>query len=197
MKDIYMTLSVAVALGFCSESLANKLPGPIHHARWLTKACRVLRLYVSSNKPTKNLVGLVTYIMQVYVPTFFNIKFHKSCTYGSIHFFNLIKLSRNLPSKHFAIIKQVCNNNSYFAHSENVLLLSMIFDNDPAIRRIGYTKIIHSRENSTQSLNSLRGYCNPKINFDCEKYIDLISWDTFFTEPPFTRSKTIPKKLQF
>lgn len=32
------------------ESVVKRLPGPIAHSRWLTCACRILRLYISTNK---------------------------------------------------------------------------------------------------------------------------------------------------
>ncbi len=47
---------------------ANKAPGEIHHARWLTRANRVLRLYLSKSNPSPSLVKsfhfwyLVTYL---------------------------------------------------------------------------------------------------------------------------------------
>lgn len=90
-------MAVAVSSGVCSMELANLLPGPIHHARWLTKACRALRSYVSTEKPSKNLIDLVTFILRVYVPTYFNVKHRNSCIYGSIHFYNLVQWSRYLP----------------------------------------------------------------------------------------------------
>lgn len=84
-------IAVAVSSGVCSAQLASMWPGPIHHARWLTKASRTLRSYIASENPSNNLRVLVEFIMRLYVPTYFSIKYRSSCTQGSIHFFNLIK----------------------------------------------------------------------------------------------------------
>lgn len=35
----------AVSTGVCSLALANKLPGAVHHARWITKASRYSHLH--------------------------------------------------------------------------------------------------------------------------------------------------------
>lgn len=180
-------MAVAVSSGVCPLTLANKLPGPIHHARWLTKACRVLRLYVITRNPSENLIDLVTFILRVYVPTYFNVKHQNSCTYGSVHFYNLVRWSRYLPPARFGIVKKVCINNAYFAHCENVLL-AMVFDADAEIRKLGYRKILQSRNEGDDEFGIARDYVEPRIMFDTsQSYCDLIDWDLPFTEPPFTR----------
>lgn len=42
----------AISSGEFSEQLANRSPGKLNHARWLTTANRILRLYVSTSKPS-------------------------------------------------------------------------------------------------------------------------------------------------
>ena len=42
----------AVSMGKVSEELGRRSPGALHHARWLTRANRILRLYVSSLNPS-------------------------------------------------------------------------------------------------------------------------------------------------
>lgn len=182
-------ISIAVSSGICSKSLSNKKPGPMHHARWLTKACRILRLYISTEEPSKKLFDLAKFIIHVYVPMYFGIKVKSSCINGSIHFFNVIKFSRYLSAAQFAIVSQVCKNNSYFAHSEN-LILAMIFDENPSIRRMGYNKIIHSRNESGEEFGIVRNYIAPRIMFEAENFYDLIDWSMPYTEPPFTCSKS-------
>lgn len=181
-------IATAVSTGVCSTTLANKKPGDVHHARWLTKTSRVLREYIATEKPSKNLQDLATYIIRVYVPTYFSIKHRHSCKHGSIHFFNLINLSRYLPARHRKVIEQVCKDNAYFAHCENILL-AMIFDDDPAIRRMGYEKIITSRMESEEEYGEVRPYDPPHILFDSSNYYELIDWNFPFSEPPFTRAK--------
>ena len=47
---------------------ANRALGEIHHARWLTRANRVLRLYTSKSKPSPSLVKLVSFLVSCYIP---------------------------------------------------------------------------------------------------------------------------------
>lgn len=67
-----------VLTGLLSKDLAKKSPGKMSHARWLTRANRIQRLYVSVESPSENLVILATYVAKVYAPTWFNIKMHPS-----------------------------------------------------------------------------------------------------------------------
>lgn len=179
----------AVSSGKCSEALANKLPGTLSHARWITKASRCLRLYMGTVEPSIKLIDIVTYIINVYVPTYFNVKVEKSCVSGSKHFFNLIKYSKSLPEKHFEIIVKVCRNNFYYGHPENIML-AMIFDDDRDTRIMAYHKILNCR-NISQERNDeiVREYVAPKFHLDniaSKKYYDIIDWNRNITEPPFT-----------
>lgn len=63
----------------------------------------------------------------------------------------------------------------------------MIFDSDREIRKMGYRKILHSREFTEVTFGILREYALPPILFDCQNYCELIDWNFPYTEPPFTR----------
>lgn len=63
----------AVTTGECPADLSYKSPGKMSHARWLTRANRVLRLYISTSNPSDKLVTLATYVVKVYAPTWFHI----------------------------------------------------------------------------------------------------------------------------
>ena len=41
--------------GTCPNAMANAEPGHLSHARWLTTANRILRVYISSNQPSNEL----------------------------------------------------------------------------------------------------------------------------------------------
>lgn len=60
----------AVRDGKVLKELAVSKPGPVCHSRWLTLACRVLRLYVSEHslddKTKQKLRDIVMYIMTNY-----------------------------------------------------------------------------------------------------------------------------------
>lgn len=51
-KYLLKILDTAVTSGHCPDNVASLNPGKTHHARWLTTANRILRLYVSENEPS-------------------------------------------------------------------------------------------------------------------------------------------------
>ena len=69
-------------------------PGTIHHARWLTRANRVLRLYVSTLNPSFEFLRIVSYIMNVDIPFWFYFKQHPYCFQGTSNLFHSISLMR-------------------------------------------------------------------------------------------------------
>lgn len=64
VKYLY-EIAQAVSNGGCSINLANIKPGPIGHSRWITKASRLLRLYIATENPSQNLRVLARYIIKV------------------------------------------------------------------------------------------------------------------------------------
>ena len=117
----------AVSSGKCNHNLAKNCPGKISHARWLTTANRILRLYISTEDPSNNLLLIVDYIMKVYVPIWFAIRSDSSVTSGGKHFFNMVKRISDLDTCVKGIVNPVMARNGYFGHHENILL-SMVFD---------------------------------------------------------------------
>lgn len=179
-------IAKAVSEGFCSVEVANMKPGLINHSRWLTKANRILRLYVTTSSPTTNLKDLATYIMKVYVPMYFNVKYYSSVIYGSILLSKFIRSTQYLPENQRKIVNRVVQNNSYFAHCENVLL-AMLFDDKKTVRESALKKILYIRDN-LHDPTKLREYNKPAINFESTDYINLINLDNDenLSEPPFT-----------
>lgn len=82
-QQYLLDMCQSISKGICPQDLSNKSPGAISHARWLTAANRILRLYVSEAKPSINLIKLTKYILKVYAPSWFAIKASSSCVDGS------------------------------------------------------------------------------------------------------------------
>ena len=57
--------------------------GPVIHSRWLTLGCCILPCYVSFDKPPKNLEILAEFCIQVYFPSWFEIKMSNKVTDGA------------------------------------------------------------------------------------------------------------------
>lgn len=90
------------------------------------------------------------------------------------------------------VVNAVILNNSYYAHSENVLL-AMLFDYRKTIRDKAIRQILYIRDKLDDADTTLRNYIKPNnVDFDCTDYVHMINLDddSILHEPPFT--KTIP-----
>lgn len=192
-----------VSAGESSPEFPLKKLGPLNHSRWLTTAIRILRLYISSENPSKNLCILCEYVMKVYVPVWFLIKAKPHCSDGSRHLWALINNSRYLEPDLQDIIDPVIQRNSYFAHEEN-LLLAMLTDDRKHIRELAFRRIKAARYENQQRIKlqnkNVRKFKVPKINFAAADYVNLIDWNQRLErhvkermEPPITRSLEIEK----
>lgn len=138
-------ICLAVQLGVVPPKLASRSPGALHHARWLTRANRILRLYISTKTPSRSLQDLVKIILQIYAPSWFWIKAHPKACEGSQNFWFMMHLvkSSNIDGKLQAIMENVLLRNAYFAHPENILL-SMMTDSRQDVRELALQKIIQA-----------------------------------------------------
>ena len=171
----------AVKSGVCSVKLANSSPGKLNLSRWVTTASRILRFYMSQDSPSTNLRLIATYIMNVYIPFWFDVKTKKSIKDGAIHFYSFIKRTRYLEKKYLNIIEPVIARNAYFAHPENVLL-SMLSDSRPEIRTQAVEKIVQARNNERHS--SVRKFRVPTLNFQADDYTKMINLNSSNVTPP-------------
>ena len=138
-----MELPWGVITGNIDNDLAFLEVGPMNHSRWLTLACRILRYYVSISKPTKNLKLIAEFIVKVYFPSWFDIKINKYLTGGPKNLFNVIQRINKFPDSNARnICYKVIDNNSYFAHGENILI-GMLADEDEEVRRKAVNKVLH------------------------------------------------------
>ncbi|ESN90601.1 hypothetical protein HELRODRAFT_166293 [Helobdella robusta] len=91
-------------------------------ARWLTKANRILRLYMSREVASEPLRRVTHFILNFYGPSWFKIKSNSPCRNGATNFFYLVQLFREFDALDQAVVRPVLKNNCYFAHAENILL---------------------------------------------------------------------------
>ena len=182
----YMSMTIQKGRGFLdhNDHVTTNSPGVLHHARWLTKANRILRLYVSTSEPPKQLKILTSFILTFYAPIWFHIKSHSSCIDGAKNLFFIIQLLKYQPEEIQHIVQPVIERNAFWAHPENVLL-SAISDNDTSFKQIAISKIIQAREVVRHICQSdVRKFIPPKINFDAPNYFALIEDDAIITPPP-------------
>ena len=207
MYDIYE----AVRTGICSESLARREPGRLNHARWLTTANRILRLYVSTEKPSEALISVVKFAMTVYIPMWFNIKRRWACIFGPIHVVETLRRVSELDQQTKDVVLPVIQRNAYFAHTENVLL-AMLQDKNADTRELAWKRIQKARncqkatqkkkmKKGTRSLpptTTVRRFSIPSLKTDATIYTELFDWKaTVVFEPPFTRKYSDDDIRQF
>jgi hypothetical protein len=183
-QQYLLDICTAVMNGDCSVDLSRRDPGAMSHARWLTTANRILRLYAASECPSENLKTLATFVVKVYAPGWFRVKMNSSCKDGAINLWHMISASRYLSDDLKSVIDPVIERNGYFGHPENVLL-SMITDDRKEIRELGVRRILKAR--NRQVVNGVRQFTVPKLNLNADDYTTLIDWQTSaITEPPLT-----------
>lgn len=187
-KYLY-AISMAIQSGVCSEDLARQDPGRLAHSRWLTAANRMLRLYVATARPSANLKVLVSFVLKVYVPSWFAIKIKHSVVDGSKLLFEIVERSRYLPKKHRDVVDPVISSNAYFAHQENVLL-SMLADERQEVRKMAVQRILSKRLQAAAAKcggadTDPRIFRVPIVNFQATQYTEMVDWpkDELF-EPP-------------
>lgn len=175
-----------ISNGCVPQKLARRSIGPISLARWTTTANRVLRLYVSDSNPSATLRTITEFIMTVYAPMIFQLKYKSSITYGSIHLARMIRSCRFLPPDFLQEVQKSIQHNAFFAHPEHVTL-AMLNDDNETVRRKGWLSIYAARETKTMD-DPIRKFKIPKINFDCVDYKDIIDFNhATDTDPPVLR----------
>ena len=72
----------AIASGVVPQKLAEAVIGGINHSRWLTLGDRLEALYTKTPNPSPGLKRVVQFIVQVYAPSWFQIKANSRFTSG-------------------------------------------------------------------------------------------------------------------
>jgi hypothetical protein len=194
----------AIRSGVLSNMLALLEIGPICESRWLTKACRLSRIWVSkhglSKKNVQNLRHIMEFVIGVYMPNWFNIKVKHSWVEGPRHVLYQLELLRFQKKKVVDIVKPTVQRGAWYAHSESVLQ-AMLCSEVAEERKFAVDKIVNIRghgEDDTQvGDNSVRYRITPDINWKSTKLADLIKWKENVTEPALTCHLTTTQVKQF
>ena len=182
--------------GSITNDLAHRKPGHLHHSRWLTLANRVCRLYVATEKPTKNLQLITHFIVTHYSVNWFLIKCKPLISDGPKHVYQAVQLLKYLPSAVVDIVKPYILRNAYYAHPEH-MLLALLTDTDKNNRDKAVQIILQIRENSPKSHSQIRKFQVPDINLNPQTWVHLINWDsTTMTEPPLVSHLTNEQLLE-
>ena len=91
---------------------------------------------MSTGRPTKAMKELISLLLNLYIPNYFNIKKNSHCQSGAKNFFNIIELSKDLSPGSRETVERVLQDNAYWAHPENIVI-AMLADDNEIIRRSG------------------------------------------------------------
>ena len=92
------------------------------------------REYMSERKPSAKLKEIISLLVNFYIPNYFNIKTHPTIQDGAPNLFFMLTLARGLKPGSKATVERVLQNNSFFAHHENILI-AMLRDESEEVRR--------------------------------------------------------------
>ena len=136
-------MCLAIIMGVVNSNLQDLKVGPIVHSRWLTLGCRILRYYISVDNPSSTSETLTTFCIQVYFPSWFEVKLNNRLTCGSSYFFNMVQRILQMHEK--AVRKtalKVVQRNSFLAHQENVLIAMLGVKNEE-VRTQGVNQVLY------------------------------------------------------
>ena len=214
-------ICMAVMVGHVPQDIELLEVGELFHSRWITLGCRILRFYVSQEKPSPNLKLIAEFCIKVYFPSWFLIKRKHKLTESSRNFFSLMQSVKRFPNARVkSIAMRVISYNAYSAHPENVLLC-MLGDDDDDVRRIAVNKILNIRgrlpgfqidddfeggsveedeqpAESTKNQSVGRRFCVAKINLEANVYYRMVNLNRQdVTEPPVTKRMSVESIEQF
>ena len=177
---------LAIQTGVVPDTLAGQTIGPLVHSRWLTRAVRTLARYTRVKNPTKKLKRIVFFIVNFYLPTWFQVKSRPHLQDGARHLQFMLELSRGLCCEEQVTVKKVLQDNAYFAHPENVAV-ACLSDNREEVRRRGVRYILESRK-AFNPEHEVRKFAPPLVNFQSQELHQLVDLETVEkTEPPVTK----------
>ena len=173
-------MMIAIRSGELEMDLACIKPGNICHSRWLTTANTFCQMWVSKHGlkgPLYNrLKDIVTFIVQCYYPTWFQIKVNHSWVDGPrniLYELNRIRTQKKLVQN---VVEKVVRSSAWFAHSEPILI-TMLSSCESAERMWAVDMILKIRGNKNKGDKNIRPRILPLLNIKADKLVDLISWD--------------------
>ena len=178
--------------GSVKDGLSQLSIGPLAHSRWLTLGCRVLRLYVSKEKPSFNLCLLANFCILVYFPCYFYIKCHPKVTDGPSNLLKIFNSITKFPNRQVReIALKTAQRNAFFAHSENVLLAMLSDTNSVQNRATAVRKIIEVRKNIKDN-DKVREFKVPDVIPNAKTIAKMISMRVDdISEPPYTMNMPV------
>ena len=135
-----------VGIAKCSISIkyANKKPGPVSHAQWLTLALRIMMVYARTEIPTHDLNCVTRYIIQVNCPMWFAVKISGYYKDAPRLLHKTIELVKKQDERIQKIVLKNLQSNSFCCCQEN-FLCAMPLENEKVVRDLALNQILQIR----------------------------------------------------
>ena len=154
-------------------------------------------------RPTSNLSTLAEFLIKVYFPGWFQIKFNSKITDGPKNYFNILTQVMGFPNKIIQdIAVAVLQQNACFAQHKNILL-AMLTDNDHNVLLLAVNKILSIRISKKNLDNvgrdeeiDLRKFIIPKINTNTKTYYSLSSLSSKDRHEPPALKHLLNKEIE-
>ena len=184
---IIVGLAEFVNTGQDKFGVSGKVIGPITGARWVTTEARVLRCYVSCQRPRVALKRLINFLMFVWLPVYLQTKLKTDKKFEAPRL--LLKEiqagKKHLNAKEQEVFIHSININGQMGHGENILLCLLSSSNEEE-REVAVGKIREIRAKDLD-IGQLRQF-HPRdytLNLNAATLLDLPE-EGFKTEPPVT-----------
>ena len=189
----------AVRSGVLTRDVALCKSGPIVHSRWVTTAETFIEMYQSDHglegELLQRLETIVTYIVTVYCPMWFEIKVKHSWLEGPRHILKELTLFHLQSPEVQSILEPTLRRSAWSSHSESVLQ-TMICSEDMEEREFAVTTILKIRGRNKLGNTLPRPRKNPCLNLAATQLKDIIDWKRA-KEPVLTCKLTKEELKQF
>ena len=172
LRDIVL----GIGASYIDDRLKTRSPGKLGYARWLTTANRILRVYVSTPKPSTKLITLVKFTIYVYASGWFGIRSRPSFAKSPVHIHKMLRAVRELGIAEITLeCDAVIKRNAFALHPES-MLCCMLVDSRRMIRHEGVKRILRARLNDETGIREFN-LSNYKFNLDADEYYMLTEYD--------------------
>ena len=178
-QELSYKLVKAIRSGHLPRDIAMRKPGAIVHSRWLTFAENLCFMWMSDHglegELYKRLEMIVTFVVSVYFPMWFNIKVKHSWLEGPRHILTQLSLIHLQSIKVQRIVMPYARSTAWFSHSEAVLQ-TMLCSSEQEDRVWAVEKILQIRGKNPLGSTKPRARRLPKLNVKAKDLKSLISW---------------------
>jgi hypothetical protein len=169
----------AARTGILPRDVALRKSGTIVHSRWLTTAQTFLEMWESQHGLEGDLVQrletIVTFIVSLYCPMWFNIKVKHSWLEGPQHILTELRLFQLQSAEVQEILLPTLRRSAWNSHSESVLQ-TMLCSGSREEREFAVATILKIRGRSKEGNMRPRARKHPELNTAATSLQELINW---------------------